>query len=129
MQDDLVLRNMLLQLFFLIFIIHMEKQTRINQNKRQVSISNIKTKTQMMIGAKVCVEDKFTNSDANTYDAPKRHASHQPEIIPLHKESTILLFNLTRARPHSYAGFFFSSRSQFARSNRIILQLVTYGRR
>jgi hypothetical protein len=57
----LVLRNIMLQLFFLIFI-RMGKQTRIDQNKRQVSISNIKTKTQMMIGAKVCVEHKFTNS-------------------------------------------------------------------
>jgi hypothetical protein len=62
----------MLQLFYLIFIIRMGKQTRIDQNKRQGSISNIKTKTEMMIGATVCVEHKFTNSDANTYDVPKR---------------------------------------------------------
>jgi hypothetical protein len=45
----LVLRNTLPQLLFLIFIIHMEKQTRIDQNKRQRSKSNIKTKTQQMM--------------------------------------------------------------------------------
>jgi hypothetical protein len=69
----------------------------------------------MMIGAKVCVEHKFTNSRLQgmaTWNGllqtiyAQTHQPHLKLFSCTRKAQLILLFHLTCACPHSYAGFF-----------------------